>query len=78
MLTMNENDKVKVYGFGRLELSNFTVFLDGELATVLEVNDNANSVWLDVKGRGKVLVHARQCEKDLSFKNVLNIFKKGK
>jgi len=75
---MNENDKVKVYGFGRIELSNFFVFLDGETADVLEVNDNANSVWVNVKGRGKILVHARQCEEDSTFKNVLNMFRKDK
>lgn len=75
---MNENDKVKVYGFGRIELSNFFVFLDGETADVLEVNDNANSVWVNVKGRGKILVHARQCERDSSIKNVLSLFKKDK
>lgn len=75
---MNENDIVKVYGFGRLELSNFVIFLDGEVATVLQINDNANSMWINVPGRGKVLVHARQCEKDNSFKNILNFFRKGK
>lgn len=75
---MNENDKVRVYGFGCVELSKFVIFLDGELATVLQVNDNANSVWINVPGRGKLLVHARQCEKDSAFKNVLNLFKKDK
>ena len=43
---MSENDKVKVYGFGRLELSNFVVFLDGEVATVLEVNEVLSSFYL--------------------------------
>jgi len=73
---MNENDKIKVYGFGKLDFSSFYIFLDGESGTVLQINDHNNTVFLHVEGRGKVMVHGRQCELDSKFKNVVRLLKK--
>lgn len=76
---MKEHDKVKVYGFGRLATPSFYTFFDGETGVVIEVNKNANSVWVRVKGRGETLFHVTQCVGDGYITKVLEFFKrKGK